>query len=79
MVSAGITPMDRMVYGGHGDPWIEALNNMIAPTILENRPEVAFSATELQDRITQSATSVDIRNQTVGGQSPLTRRAPWLR
>ena len=77
LVSAGITPLDKLVYTGHGDPFIQALNEMIKPTSVEAPPQVAFSPTELQERVTQAATSTDLRTARVGG--PLSRPAPWLK
>lgn len=79
LVSAGITSLDRLIYTGHHDPWIAALNNMIAPTSVEGLPRIAYSPTELQERIVSAATSTDIRKRTVGVGSPLTRPAPWIR
>lgn len=69
LVSAGITPLDKMVYTNFADPWIAQLNAMIKPSEMvgEGVVQVAYSPTELQDRITSSLNAVDIRKTRVGG------------
>ena len=82
LVSAGITPLDRMVYTNFADPWIARLNAMIKPSeIKRDSIRVAYSPTELQERIASSLNTVDIRQQRVGshGTAPYTGPAPYVR
>ena len=80
LVSAGITPLDKLIYTTSRDPWIAALNEMIKPSDMKNMPsKIAFSPTELQERIIQASNAVDIRKQSVGPRSPFTSPAPYVR
>ena len=67
LVSAGITPLDRMIYTNFADPWVAQLNAMIKPSEMvgEGVVQVAYSQTELRDRITSSLNAVDIRQSRV--------------
>jgi len=79
LVSAGITPLDRMIYTNFADPWIAQLNALIKPSeMVRETVQVAYSPTELRDRIVNSLNSVDIRKQRVGKTSSI-GRAPWLK
>jgi hypothetical protein len=82
LVSAGITPLDRMIYTNFADPWIAQLNAMIKPSEMrEGVVQVAYSPTELQERITSAQNSVDVRQTRVGQtpRGPVGQPAPWLR
>ena len=81
LVSAGITPLDSLIYTTSTDPWIAALNEMIRPSEMKNLPsKITFSPTELQERIIEARNSVDIRTQKVSGpRAPFTNPAPYIR
>jgi hypothetical protein len=80
LVSAGITPLDSLIYVGSRDPWVNALNEMIKPTEMKKNPsKIAFSPTELQERIIQARNSVDLRTQRVGPSAPYAGTAPYVR
>lgn len=81
MVSAGITPLDRLIYTNHPDPWITALNEKIRPSEMPSTPKVAFYAEELQDRINMAVSSIDASRQPVqvSGRAPYAKPAPWVR
>jgi len=75
LVSAGITPLDRMIYTNMQDPWIASLNEMIKPSeIAFGVGRIAYTPTELRDRIIQSQNAVDIRQAKVGSFGA----APWV-
>jgi len=77
LVSAGITPLDRLVYTNFSDPWIAQLNATIKPSeMVRETVQVAYSPTELRDRIVQAQNATDIRKKRVGGGMGV---APWLR
>lgn len=82
MVSAGITPLDKMIYTDHRDPWVHALNEKIKPSEIKRPPTVAFYAEELRDRVIQAQQSQNIQTQTVtsrGTRAPYQSPAPWLK
>jgi len=67
LVSAGITPLDRMIYTNFTDPWVAQLNALIKPSeIRQEVIQVAYNATELQDRIISAQNATDIRQSRVG-------------
>jgi hypothetical protein len=75
MVSAGSTSLDKLVYP-YNDPFIQRLNERISPTGLSNTSiQVAYSSTELRDRIIQAQNSVPL--QTVRQNQP--QLAPWVK
>lgn len=76
LISAGITPLNKIAYTFTRDPFILQLNETIKPTEMATAPRVAFSPTELRERINIAANAQPITKQRVG---PMTRRAPWLR
>ena len=62
-----------LLYTNFSDPWIAQLNTMIKPTEIRSESiQVAYSPTELQDRITQAQNTIDIRKSRVGsfGKAP---------
>lgn len=66
LVSAGITPLDKMIYTNFSDPWVAQLNAMIKPSEMRNEVvQVAYSPTELQDRVIAAQNAVDIRQTRV--------------
>jgi len=75
LVSAGITPLDKMVYTGFRDPWIAFLNQKIQPSEMRQPPVIAYHTEELRDRIIEAQNAVDIRKQRVGAYGT----APWMR
>jgi hypothetical protein len=75
LVSAGITPLDKMIYTVSRDPWVAQLNEMIKPSEMPRKPTIAFSPTELRDRIIQAQNAVDIRKAKVGSFGT----APWIK
>jgi hypothetical protein len=82
LVSAGITPLDKLIYSVSTDPWVAALNDMIRPGEVKNAPtKIAFSPTELQDRIIQATNTTDIRTKAVptGPRAPYIGQSPFLR
>jgi len=82
LVSAGITPLDSMLYTISTDPWVAALNDMIKPSEMKAPPSrIAFSPTELQERVNLALNATDIRRGTVGGQppAPYTNKPPYMR
>lgn len=81
MISAGITNLDKLIYP-YNDQFIQTLNKNIAPTELKSTAvQVAYSPTELRDRIIQAQNAVPIQSyrqnqpQTIQSQN----LAPWLR
>ena len=79
LVSAGTTRLDRLIYKGFPDPWINMLNERIKPSELSGGPSLAYSPTELRERVIAAANAVDIRKQrvnTTGGAFGVT---PWAR
>jgi hypothetical protein len=83
LVSAGITPLDKMIYTTSNDPWVAQLNEMIKPSELrEGVVQVAYSPTELQDRITSAQNATDIRQTRVAPpvpRGPVGQPAPYIR
>lgn len=80
LVSAGITNLDRLIYTSHRDPWILSLNEMIKPSgIFGQPPQIAFSQTELQDRIIASSNATFITKRRVGNRSGAFGTAPFIR
>jgi hypothetical protein len=79
LVSAGITKLDRLVYKGFPDPWINMLNERIKPSEMAEGPSrIAFSPTELRERVIAAANATDIRKTRVG-QTVSSSKAPWIR
>jgi hypothetical protein len=65
-----------MIYTNFQDPWVAQLNAMIKPSeMVTERVQVAYSPTELRDRIIQAQNATDIRKSRVGAFGP----APWMR
>jgi len=80
LVSAGITPLDKMVYTNFSDPWITALNEKIKPSSVANEIiPVAYSPTELRDRIVQAQNSVNIQQSKVVSRPSPFGTAPYIR
>ena len=82
LVSAGITPLDELIYTISTDPWIAALNEMIKPSEMKEGPEkISFSPTELADRINAAKNSMPITKQKVStgprGPAPYATGAPY--
>lgn len=60
MVSAGITNMEKFVYPSR-EPYIANLNRLISPQAIEAPPkQVAYSSTELRERIIESQNSIKL-------------------
>lgn len=77
LVSAGITPLDKMIYTTSQDPWVLMLNEAIKPSEMAFGPSrIAYTPTELRDRIIGSMNSTDIRQSRVGGAFG---KAQWAR
>ena len=65
MVSAGWTHLTRLVYP-FNDPWIQQLNQTLEPREINyTKVEVAYSPTELNDRITQALNTKSIHSMSV--------------
>jgi len=82
LASAGITPLDSMIYTTSMDPWINALNAMIRPGEMKGSPtKVAVDPTELQNRIIMARNAVDIKTQKVatGPKAPYVGTSPFIR
>jgi len=76
MVSAGSTNLDKLVYP-YNDPFIQKLNESIAPTELRATSiQVAYSPTELRDRIIQAQNTIPIQGMRINQPQSI---APWLR
>lgn len=76
MISAGITSLDKLVYP-YNDPFIQRLNESIAPTELRyTNVQVAYSPTELRDRISQVQNTKPI--QSIRQNQPQSQ-APWIK
>lgn len=76
LVSAGITNLDKLVYP-YNDPFIQRLNESISPTELRaTGVQVAYSPTELRDRITQAQNSQSIQSIRMNQPKP---QAPWVK
>jgi len=76
LVSAGLTPLNKIAYTFSKDPFIIALNARIAPSEMTTIPQVAYSSTELQERIISAQNAQPIAKQRV---SPLRAPAPWIK
>lgn len=64
MVSAGFTPLDKLVYPS-GDPYIQALNRYLSPsTHPAYSVRVSYSDTELQERIILAQQSTPLTSGT---------------
>lgn len=75
LVSAGITNLDSVVYMITKDPWVARLNQLIKPSEMKAPPtQIAFSKTELQERIIEASNSISITKNRVS----TTKKAPWL-
>lgn len=73
MVSAGLTNLDKLVYP-YNDPYIQRINESLAPAELRYTGiQVAYSPTELADRILQAQNAVPINS--VAQPKNL---APWV-
>jgi hypothetical protein len=84
LVSAGITPLDELIYTISTDPWVAALNEMIKPSEMKEGPEkISFSPTELAERINLAKNSMPITKQKVStgprGPAPFAGPAPYVR
>lgn len=76
MVSAGITNLDKLIYP-YNDPFIQTLNEQLAPAKLRaTSVQVAYSPTELRDRITQAQNAIPI--QSIRQNQPQ-QLAPWIK
>lgn len=76
MVSSGITNLSKLVYP-FNDPFIVSLNKMLAPEELNyTQVPIAYSKTEIMDRITQAQNSQNI--QTLRQTEPQ-KLAPWIK
>lgn len=86
LVSAGITNLHSLVYTNHREGFIHKLNQQLQPQeIRKGAQQVAYSSSELQDRISQSNNSFNISQKTSAtstrpsSQAPSQRKAPWLK
>lgn len=85
MISSGINQhLHSMIYTRHKDQFIHALNKTIAPKEIASTSlvEVAYSPTELRDRIISAQNSTSITKQRVSPRTPNTGAfgvAPWRR
>lgn len=74
MVGAGLTDRFKEVYEGiYKDGWLLQLNENLKPSAMPEResgPRIAFSQTELRDRVVSAQNSQSITRRS-------TRRAPW--
>jgi hypothetical protein len=78
LVSAGITPLDKLIYTNFADPWVAALNQLIRPSEMKTiTTPIAYSTVELRERITEAMNSIDIRTGKVGQQTGPFGVAPW--
>ena len=75
LVSAGITNMEKLCYTSR-DPFVAALNKAISPTAISSVPnQVAYSSTELRERIIEAQNTVNLQDRTVSNFGT----APWMR
>jgi len=82
LVSPGITNMHKLVYTDHNEEFIKTLNTQLQPSSIFNRsvPTIAFSETELQERVIQATQSIPITQRRVAPYiKPQGNRAPWLK
>lgn len=76
MVSAGITNLDKLCYP-YNDPFIKNLNKSLEPSELRaTSVKIAYSPTELKDRIIQAQNSSPI--QSIRQNQPQ-QIAPWVK
>lgn len=83
LVSAGITPLEKMVYQSN-EPFVRRLNEAINPEMLAKPPtQVAYSQEELQERIIEGMNAIPIQKRTIRGNVPAAVNpfgiAPWAR
>jgi len=76
LVSAGITPLNKIAYTFSKDPFIISLNEKIKPTEMTTVPRVAYSSTELQERIISAQNAQPIAQQRVSSTRTI---APWIK
>lgn len=77
LVSAGITNLDSVLYTTSRDPWIAQLNKTIKPSEMKSPPvQIAYSTTELHDRVIEASNAIDIRKRKVG-QAPYLKGRPY--
>lgn len=82
LVSPGITDMHRLIYTDHNEQFIKDLNKQLNPSSIFNKrvPQIAFSETELQERVIQATQATPITQRRV---APYIRqqgnKAPWLK
>ncbi len=80
LVGAGLTNLDRLVYPITKDPWLLALNEMMIPgEIGHGVTEIAFSPTELQDRVNQAMNAIPLQKQSIRPAAPYAAPAPYIR
>lgn len=82
LVSPGITNMHSLVYTDHNEEFIKTLNTQLQPSSIFNSkvPQIAFSDTELQDRIMQANDAIPITQRKVAPYiNKQGNRAPWLK
>ena len=80
LVSAGITPLDELIYTISRDPWVNALNEMIKPSEMKRLPtKIAFDPEELRERIITASNAIDIRTKRVGPVAPYVEPSPFIR
>lgn len=84
MVGIGLTNRFDDVYEGvNKDPWLLQLNKKLMPSdmpLSETGPKIAYSSTELRDRVISAQNSQPLSSRSV--RAPWTRksnRAPWLK
>lgn len=81
LVSPGITPLHKMVYTDHNEHFIKALNKQLEPSEMAiGAPQIAFSDTELQERIIQATQATPITQRRIAPYIREDRKkAPWLK
>ncbi len=85
MVGAGLSNrFDEVTEGIYKDNWLMQLNENLMPSAMPpggTTPSVAFSQTELRDRIVQAQNTVPLSQRSIrrAPWSQRTGRAPWLK
>ena len=86
MVGAGLTDRQNEVYEGIvKDSWLLQLNESLQPSAMPEResgPRIAFSDTELRDRVVQAQNTQPLTERSARKRAPWaqqTGRAPWMK
>ncbi len=81
LVSPGITDLHRLIFTDHNEEFIKTLNKQLEPSSMRSSSiPIAFSETELQERIIQATQATPITKRRVAPYIiKNSKKAPWMR